>query len=276
VKRPVPVPHPLIVLAVLLGTVAALGGQVPEGFRAGMQYQPQAVPDAHTGFTFCRLVYNQVRFEPQGLGWSTDYPMGDLNFMTRLEEFTTATVTRWPTGEPAHAIVGATDPELFECPFLFASDAGTAGFSAEEVERLRQYLLKGGFLWADDFWGPQALTHFLGQMQRVLPGQSALPLEPGAHDLFSTFYTVTSIPQIPSIQFWRGSGGQTSERGSASARPVMYGISDEAGRLVVVMTHNTDIADGWEREGAEFAFFHAFSPYAYALGINVAVWAMTH
>jgi hypothetical protein len=276
VKHRFPTRRPAVLLAILLVTAAGLSSQVPEGWQSGMQYQPKPVPDAHTGFTFCRLVYNQVRSEPQGIGWSTDYPFGDLNFMTRLTEFTTTAITRWPSGEPAHAIVEPTDPELFKCPFLFASDAGTAGFSGADAERLGEYLRKGGFFWADDFWGPAALNHFLSQMQRVLPGSEPVVLKPGEHPLFSSFYNVTSIPQIPSIQFWRSSGGQTSERGALSANPTMYGIHDEKGRLVVVMTHNTDIADGWEREGAEFAFFHAFSPYAYALGMNVAVWAMTH
>jgi hypothetical protein len=265
----------LSLLCSVLAAAAVLRAQVPEGWRAGIQYQPRPVPDERTGFTFCRLIYDSVRYEPQGLGWSTDYPMGDRNFMLRLTEFTTTPITFWPNGEPAHAIVRPTDPELFGCPFLFASDVGTAGFSPEEAEALRGYLLKGGFLWADDFWGERALQHWQEQMQRVLPGHRFVELTM-EHPLFSTFYSVPRVPQISSIQFWRSSGGQTSERGAESATPRMYGMFDERDNLVVLMSHNTDIADGWEREGAEFAFFHAFSPLAYAVGVNVAVWSMTH
>jgi hypothetical protein len=267
---------PLLYLVLLLATAAALRAQVvPEGFGSGTAYQPKNVPDERTGFTFCRLMFTSVTSEPQGIGWSTDYPAGDRNFMVRLAEFTTAPITLWPNREPAHALVGADDPELFGCPFLFASDAGTAGFNPEEIEGLRRYFAKGGFLWADDFWGDRALTRFLGEMRRVLPDSQPFEL-PRNHPLFSSFYFVDAIPQIPSIQFWLSTGGQISERGSESATPRMYGITDEKGRLAVVMSHNTDIADGWEREAASFEFFHLFSPRAYALGVNVAVFAMTH
>jgi len=84
------------------------------------------------------------------------------------------------------------------------------------------------------------------------------------------------VPQIPSIQFWRRSGGATSERGAESAEPHLRAIRDEHGRILVLMSHNTDIADGWEREGEDDAFFFAFSGDAYALGINIAMWALTH
>ena len=54
------------------------------------------------------------------------------------------------------------------------------------------------------------------------------------------------------------------------------GIFDDDGRLLVLMTHNTDISDGWEREGEDDEFFYLFSPEAYAVGLNVAIWTMTH
>jgi len=269
-------PLAIILPILLLSAAAMLRAQVvPEGFNSGTQYQPQAVPDERTGFTFCRLVFNSIFSEPMGIGWSTDYPAGDRNFMIRLGEFTNATITHWPNGQPAHALVEPTDAELFGCPFLFASDAGTAGFSPAESERLREYFEKGGFLWADDFWGDRALSNFLVQFQRILPGSETFEIG-FDHPLFSSFYFVEQIPQIPSIQFWLQNGGETSERGIESRNSRMYGINDSSGRLAVVMTHNTDIADGWEREAANFEFFHLFSPFAYALGVNVAVFAMTH
>jgi hypothetical protein len=89
-------------------------------------------------------------------------------------------------------------------------------------------------------------------------------------------FEVKEVPQIPSIQFWRYSGGLTSERGPESAEPHMRAISDRRGRLMVLMTHNTDIADAWEREGEDPSFFYSFSPTGYAVGINVLLYAMTH
>jgi hypothetical protein len=200
--------------------------------------------------------------------------MGDVNFMTRLPELTTTWTSRWDNGQPGTVVVDALDPRLFECPFLFASDVGTLGLREAEVEHLREYLLKGGFLWVDDFWGDRAWDQWAAQIQRVLPGMSIEDIEPG-HPLYSIVYHVPGVPQVANIRFWRRTGGETSERGFESRNPHLRAIFDERGRLLVLMTHNTDIADGWEREGEDIDFFARFSPEAYALGINVAVWAMT-
>lgn len=233
------------------------------------------LPDQPGGFTFCRLVYQSVRSEQAGYGWSTDYPRGDLNLTLRLSELTTASISGWHDGEVGISAVRATDPELYRCPFLFASDVGTLGFSPAEVDALRSYFLKGGFLWVDDYWGTAAWNQFASEIGRVLPEYPIVDL-PLDHALFSIVYTVERIPQIPHMQFWRSSGGQTSERGPDSAEPHLRAILDEHGRILVLMSHNTDIADGWEREADDAAFFALFSPAAYAVGINVLVWMMTH
>ncbi|HSJ30579.1 MAG TPA: DUF4159 domain-containing protein [Longimicrobiales bacterium] len=233
------------------------------------------MPEQRGGFTFCRLLYNSVRAEPAGHGWNTDYPASDHNFMLRLSQLTTTDVSRWNDGEPGYAVVRATDRTLFECPFLFASDIGTARLSDEETLLLRQYLMKGGLLWVDDFWGDLAWDFWAETIRRVLPFYEITDLPPD-HPLFTTAFVVPAVPQIPSIQFWRRSGGATSERGAASAEPHLRAIRDENGRIMVLMTHNTDIADGWEREGEDDDYFFSFSGDAYALGINIALWALTH
>ena len=233
------------------------------------------VPEERSGFTFCRLYYTSTRREQGGYGWSTDFPLGDENLMFRLAELTKTGITRFSDGAPEHALVRATDDALFECPFLFASDIGTVTFNSEEVEGLREYFLKGGQLWVDDFWGVRAFEQFSQQILRVLPEYSIAPLPP-EHPIFSSFYYVDEIPQLPNIQHWRGTGGQTSERGRGSQEAKLYAILDEHGRTLVLMTHNTDIADSWEREGEDFQFFHLFSPKGYSVGVNVAIWSMTH
>ncbi len=97
------------------------------------------------------------------------------------------------------------------------------------------------------------------------------------HLLFKTMFHVLEVPQISNIHFWRWSGGSTtSERGHDSAVPHFRGIMDAHGRLMVAMTHNTDIQDAWEREGEDPQFFERFSPDGYALGINVVLYAMSH
>lgn len=266
-----------LALILTLGIVGA-AAQVPPW--AGGRWRAAAAvhegfPPQHGGFSFCRLLYDQVRREPGGQGWSTDYPVSDGNFMTRLAQFTLVAINRWSEDEPGYVVVRATDPNLFRCPFLFVSDAGTMGLSDEEVDRLREFLAKGGFLWADDFWGERAWHNWEAQLRRILPARDIVEIEPD-HPLLSIFYSVERVPQIPSIQFWRGSGGATSERGEESARPTLRAVQDENGRILVLMSHNTDIADGWEREGEDPRFLDSFSPDAYAVGVNVALWVLSH
>ena len=228
-------------------------------------------------FNFCRGMYYSDRREPGGQGWWTDYPDADINFSIRFSELTKARVSRMPAGEPNHLVVRLTDNELFQCPFVLMSDVGTARFSDEEVRWLREYLLKGGFLWVDDFWGEWAWAQWVEEIQRVLPPSDyPIHLVTPAHPVFRTFFQVQALPQIPSIAHWRRSGGATSERGQESAIPQMYAISDRHDRIMVVMTHNTDIADAWEREGEDPGFFYQFSPDGYAVGLNVLLYAMTH
>jgi Domain of unknown function (DUF4159) len=238
------------------------------------------MPDAESfdgTFNFCRLFYTSVRRAYGGQGWWTDYPDADTNFMIRLSELTKTRVSHDPDGQPNHLVVRADEKALFECPFVIIEDAGTAEFSAAEVAGLRQYLMKGGFLWADDFWGTDAFEYWRQQLARVLP-PNEYPigdLKPD-HAVFKMMFELKEIPQIPSINHWYRSGGETSELGYDSQQVHLRGISDSKGRLMVLITHNTDIADAWEREAQDPKYFYLFSPNGYAVGINFFLYAMTH
>jgi hypothetical protein len=245
-------------------------GGMPSRVRLGM-----GLPDEPGDFTFCRLAYNSVRRDGSGNGWTTDFPEAERNVLTRLEQLTYVHASRWSHGEPGYAIVRAIDPEIYQCPFVMATDVGELGFGVGEVAALRDYLLKGGFFWADDFWGSAGWAHFSSEIQRLLPEYPLVELTP-KHPLFRTLYVITEVPQIPSINAWRGSGGATSELGMDSARPSMWAISDETGRILVLVTHNTDISDGWEREAYDDNYFLLFSPRAYAVAVNVLLYVMTH
>jgi hypothetical protein len=248
-------------------------GYGPRGYPAKFA-QPD---DFGRGFNFCRAVYTSGRREAGGQGWSTDYPDAELNFSIRLSELTKTRVTKDAEGSPEHVVVRLTEDALYQCPYLHMEDVGTAAFTEAEVAGLRTYLLKGGFVWADDYWGTYAWQNWVSQLARVLPPSEypvqAITLD---HAIFRTMFEVKALPQIPSIQFWRTSGGGTSERGRDSATPTVQGVADRRGNLMVLMTHNTDISDAWEREGEDPRFFYRFSPEGYAVGINVVLYAMTH
>ena len=268
-------------LAVSLLVAVAAGAAYAQRsfFREGSfatRYAPAAMPDA--SFVICRLAYTQVRREDSGIGWQTDYPYAEINLMTRLSELTKTRVSRDTNGDPNYYVVRLTDEQLFNCPFLVASDAGTIGFTEGQATRLREYLLKGGFLWADDFWGSEAWDHWEEQISRALP-PSEFPIEDVAIDdpMLRSLFEVHEIPQITNIQFWRRyNGTYTSERGEDSEQVHLRAIRDSHGRIVVLMSHNTDVADSFEREGEDPAFFAQYSPKGYALGIDVLLHAMTH
>jgi len=228
-------------------------------------------------FHFCRLQYNSGWEGRGGGGWATDYPGADQNLSVRLAELTKTWVGTSVPGEPEYLVVRPTDTALYNCPFTFISEVGALQFTEADVENLRKYLLKGGFLWADDFWGDYAWANWVREIGRVLPpGQYPIADIPDGHPMLRTLFQVGRIPQVPSIQFWRSTGGGTSERGAESAQQHARMITDERGRVMVIMTHNTDIADTWEREGEDPDYFYAFSPDGYAFAIDVLLYSMTH
>lgn len=257
--------------------VAASAAYAVAQFRGGAAatFAPREFPDGD--FVVCRLMYTEVRRGFYGQGWRTDFPLGERNLSIRLGELTRTRVSRAGDGRPNYYVVRPTDEQLFSCPFLMAGDIATAGFNPEEAERLREYLLKGGFLWTDDHWGSEEWEVWKNELAKILP-PSEYPLEEitPADPIFQTQYVVKEMPQIPNIGYWRGSGGDTSEQGADSAIPHFWVVRDKEGRIMVATTHNTDIADAFEREGDDPVFFSRFSPTGYALGINVVLYALTH
>lgn len=237
----------------------------------------QATAESFDGrFNFCRVMFRSGRFGDGGR-WSVDYPRADINLSIRLSELTRVPVSMDAANDPNHVVVDLTDPMLFRCPFVMMTEVGSAYFDELEAERLREYLLKGGFLWVDDFWGSRAWEHWANEISKVLPpGQFPVVDLTLEHDIFRMLFDVQVLPQIPSINFWAGSGGRTSERGSDSAQPQPRAIVDPAGRIMVFMTHNTDIGDSWEREADDPGFFYRFSVDGYAVGINAVLYALTH
>jgi hypothetical protein len=279
VNRTRALPWALAVVLGLAGASAAVAQQIWVGGWGGRRYAPKwaKTTDFDGSFVYCRGYYTSRWREPSGSGWNTDYPGADNNFSVRLAELTRVRVKLDANRQPNHVVVPLTDPLLYRCPLLFMEDVGTAEFSEEEVRRLREFFLKGGFLWVDDSWGSFAWNTWVGQISRVLaPGEFPIVDIPLTHPIMTTLYAVQEIPQVPNIGHWRRTGGETSERGSDSADVYFKGIQDSYGRLMVLMTHNTDIADTWEREGENQDYFNEFSPRGYAIGVNVVLYAMTH
>jgi hypothetical protein len=269
----------LLVIVLLVATTAAAQDWF-RGYGRGYNRVPPRLPKPGMydgSFSFCRGMFTQYRGEPSGSGWSTDYPDADVNFSIRFSELTKARVGKQHTGDPNHIVVPLMHDYLYSCPYLHMEDAGTLRFSDAEVLRVRDYLMKGGFIWVDDSWGPAALYSWEREIGRVLPPNEYPIVDvPPTHPVFKMMFDVARLPQIPSISHWRRSGGGTSERGPDSEVPVIRGINDPHGNLMVLMTHNTDISDAWEREGEDPEFFYSFSPNGYAMGLNIVLYSMTY
>jgi len=272
----------MTVAGVLLASVLAAGSSAFAQRRRGGGFGfggplPTPTPESFDGgFNFCRIMLSQSN-DGDGGGWQVDYPRADINLSIRLSELTLTRISRDASGEPNHLVMRLTDDALFQCPFIMMTNLGSVYFSPEEAARLREYLLKGGFLWADDFWGSYSWEIWVREFGKVLP-RAQFPMVdlPLSHPIFRTQFEIKKIPQIPNIGHWLRTGGGTSERYADSAEPHVRGVMDSHGRLMVVVTHNTDFGDSFEQEATDPRYFYTFSVDGYAFGINLLLHALTH
>jgi hypothetical protein len=252
------------------------------GFDEGGRYDRNGVPqwevDPHfprDTFTFVRVRYDSMGYR-RGGGWATDFPDSDLNFSLRLQQLTSLKVN------PEPVYFELSDSRIFEYPFLYMLEPGSLYFHEPEIKALRRYLLNGGFLMVDDFWGEEEYQNFYQQIRRVFPEAQYEPAEvPLSHEIFHLVYDLKEKPQIPSINVaqWGRDRGITWEPryDSDTSTPHYQAISDDQGRIMVFICHNTDLGDGWEREGMDEWYFREFSvKKAYPMGINIVTYAMTH
>ena len=225
----------------------------------------------HDLFTFVRVKYRSYG----GAGWDTDWPDSDLNFPFRLQQLTSLKV------DPNPRIIELTDDALFDYPWIYMIEPGGLTFSDEEITNLRRYLLNGGFLMVDDFWGDEEWENFYNEIKRVFPDPAQEPRELDiSHPIFHCVYDLKEKPQMPSIHSaHRGDPTMTWERPwDPTTREVHYkAIFDDKNRMMAIICHNTDLGDGWEREGEDEWYFREFSEKkAYPMGINIVFYAMTH
>ena len=212
-------------------------------------------------FFFTRAVYNSgYRWS----SWATDYPKADRQFLIILERLIDLDAYE------AENAIRLDDPSVRRFPFLYALEVGDMYMSEAEVQGLRNYLLAGGFLMIDDFWGTWEWANFESEIRRVLPEHPIVDI-PLSHPIFNTVYNIEEIVQVPSIG--NAQGGPTWERDGYE--PQVKGIFDDDGRLMVIINWNTDIGDAWE--WAESPYYPLrYSTYAIEITINIIVYAMSH
>lgn len=227
-------------------------------------------------FTFVRVRYHRLEEAGWRAGyWWSDFPDSDLNLSYRLQQVTSIKV------DPNGRVLNLTDKALFDYPWIYMVEPGRLRLTDEEVLILRRYLLNGGFLMADDFWGTPQWANFEREFKRVFPNREfqELPMEhPLFHCVFNLQGPKNSL-QTPNVATGRRRDGVTWEThdGEKCIDLHVRALLDDKARIMVLATHNCDNGDGWEREGEDDYFFLEFSEKrAYPLAINIVVYAMTH
>jgi hypothetical protein len=233
-------------------------------------------------FTFVRVRYHRLSRRdpraPRRAGYCfTDFPDSDLNLSWRLQQMTSIRT------DPDCRVIRLTDPDLFDYPFIYMVEPGAMILAPEEVEALRKYLLNGGVLMADDFWGPREWDNFEQQLKLVLP-ESSFSEVPMDDPLFHCVFELgTNKNALQTPNFWLGEQSKDTgvtwefHDGEECKEMHVRAIRDEQNRIMVIACHNTDNGDGWEREGEYEYFFHEFSEKrAYPLAINIIYYVMTH
>ena len=254
----------------------------------------------HDTFTFARIIFHKsdgandsgfgLNFGGGGrgggrdggrLGWWIDYPDADLNVSARLQQLTSLKV------DPDARVLRLTDSDLSRYPYLYAAHVEYIRLNDAELTALRRHLRNGGALMVSDFWGTNAWVSFAAEMGRVLPGQRWVDLpfdHPVFHGVFDLKLPLSNL-QVPTVSagFWNRSYDPTDPNSRATTPRTdedemhVRAWLDDKGRIMVIALHNTDISDGWEREGENPIFFNQFAETrAYPLMINILFYLMTH
>lgn len=264
-----------LVFAAAFAGLLGLGGHTPAGLPSAAAQAPDGVLDggrlAGLRWTFVRIRYTantppgRYRYEYWGEPWAIDAPAAEQNFSRRLRSVTSIEV-----GDPV--VLALEDERLWEHPWIYMVEPGNLELQEPEVPILREFLLRGGTLFFDDFHGPHEWDNLAREMGKVFPDRDIVDL-PTTHPIFTCFYRVERYPQIPGLgSFFNG---RTWEKGGFV--PHLRAIMDDADRPMVLINWNTDLGDGWEWSNAEeYPGYLRYTAEAYRIGINMIVYSLTH
>jgi hypothetical protein len=254
----------LLVLCILMVLSPVANSQRP---APRSEFRPNRDPNRthHIGeFTFARLIYGSDGWRRS---WMTDYPKGDEQFVMGLRNWVRSSLAI--SDDPV--AVSMQDKNLFTHPFIYVVEPGYMELSQEDTAALREYLLRGGFLILDDFWGEYEWQNVQEQMRKVLPeyGIEELPLD---HAIFHCYFDVNEVVQVPQNQNIIYNGRTYEKDGFV---PHYHAITNDDGRVMVFIARNTDNGDAWEWiDDPRYPLKYGLA--AYRLGMNVIMYAMTH
>jgi Domain of unknown function (DUF4159) len=253
---------PLIFLLVASVVGQTRLGAVPRQPRAG-----QPVSNRPGEFTFVRTIYSSTYGGRRGGSWAVDFPEADYHFIIGVRDWSGAILDI--AAEPKQLEI--LDERLFDYPLIYFVEPGYMELSGEEAARLREYVLRGGFLFLDDFWGDYEWENVKEQMRRVFPEYEIKDIAMD-HSVFHCYFDIDEVVQVPGIGSWLGRG-VTHEKGGRV--PHFCGIEDGSGSLVAFIARNCDMGDAWEWiDDPRYPLKYGLA--AYKVGINVVMYAMTH
>lgn len=265
-------PGPPILLALLLAAASPAPGQPPGAVITDIDAAPPTPQLDGLEWTFVRIRYGSREEQLRAFRarywsdpWAVDGPAAEQNLSRRLGRVTSIRVR-----DPV--VLTLADERLWEYPWIYFVEPGNLRLKPEEVEILREFLLRGGTATFDDFHGPIEFAAVQKELRRVFPDREIVKL-PLDHPVFGAFYRVTEYPQIPGLgSFFNG---VTWEKGGYEAE--LHAILDDDGRAMVLLNFNTDMGDGWEWSNAEdYPGYIEYTARAYRMMINEVVYALTH
>jgi hypothetical protein len=269
----------LIPALLLLLAAGLLAQRFRFGFRREQASAPTSFPTAGE-FHFVRLEYTDLPYVHRGFGfgsrngtgegwWVVDWPDSDEHFTTGVQR-----LTRLQVGEPLH--MRLEDDRIFDNPWIYATQTGYWDLSDAEIARLREYLLRGGFLVVDDFWDTEQWEVFRETMNRVFPNKPITDLTE-ADTMMNVLYNIRDKDRtwIPGTRHLYFSGGQVIVRQPAGTSPAWRALYDDRNRAVVAVNYNTDVGDAWEYADAP-EYPEAMTTLAYHYGLNYLIYSMTH
>jgi hypothetical protein len=256
-------------LVLVLAIIGIVYAQKPFHEYPGAEYENFPLPPDYqekTEFTRARLIYRSVPYgwRRYNYSWTIDYPRSDRHLLAGIRR-----LTRIHTRSVEQA-VDLSDDDVYNWPFLYGVEVGHWDLTDEDCKKLRDYLLRGGFLMVDDFHGTREWEVFMASMSRVFPDRSVVDLE-NKDAIFHVLYDLDDRFQVPGAQWFQT--GRTFEQDGYEAR--WRGIYDDKGRIMVAICHNMDLGDAWEWSD-DPAYPEKWASLAYRIAVNYTIYAMTH